>query len=150
MYTILEEIMIYRHPGVVFRYISDFTNDLMWRNGLVEMKQSTHGFTEAGTVTKETIKLIGRKWENVAKITGFKEDDKISFKVVKGIQGVTGFRSVYEIGNNCTGFIYSLSFKPEGIFKFITPLIQKIFHKRIRKDLAKLKQILEHPHAMAA
>lgn len=150
MYTIVEEIMIYRHPEVVFRFISDFTHDVMWRNGIIEMKQSTHGFTATGTVTKETIKLIGRKWENVAKITNFKENNKISFKVVKGIQGVTGYRSVYEISNNCTGFIYSLSFKPEGIFKFITPLIQKSFRKRIRKDLKRLKKILEQQHAMAA
>jgi hypothetical protein len=150
MYTIVEEIMIYRDPKTVFRYVSDFTNDVKWRSGVIKMKQSTCGFTETGTVTRETLKLLGHKWTNLAKITGCEENKKISFKVVKGIEGVSGYRSVYEIANNCTGFIYSLSISPKGIFKIITPLIIKSFRKRIRKDLRRLKQLLEQKQALAA
>lgn len=150
MYTIIEEIMIYRNTEVVFQYISDFTNDVTWRSGVIEMRQSTNGFTETGTVTRETLKLLGQKWTNLAKITGFHKNKKVGFKVVKGIEGVSGYRSVYEISDNCTGLIYSITIKPEGIFKIIAPLIQKNFRKRIRKDLRKLKQFLEQKHALAA
>jgi len=150
MYTIVEEIMIYRDPQTVFQYVCDYTNDVKWRSGVIEMKQSTSGFTEAGTVTRETIKLFGLKWINIAKITGCEENKRINFKIVKGIEGVSGYRSVYEIANNCTGLIYSISIIPKGIFKVITPLIQKSFRKRIRKDLRSLKQLLEQKQALAA
>jgi hypothetical protein len=150
MYTIIEEIMIFQKPDVVFRFISDYSNDIKWRNGVVEMKQSTNGFTEKGTVTREKIKLLGQKWSNVAKIIEYQENKKVSFRVIKGIEGVSGFRSVYEISKNCTGFIYALKINPQGIFKFITPFIQNTFRKRVRKDLQKLKHILEQKHALAA
>lgn len=148
MYTIVEEMMIYRDPQTVFHFICDYTNDVKWRRGVIEMKQSTFGFTETGTVTRETIVMLGRRFTNLAKITGCEENKRISFKVVKGIEGVSGYRSVYEIANNCTGFIYSVSINPRGIFKVITPLIQKSFRKRIRKDLKKLKQLLEQKQTL--
>lgn len=150
MYTIIEEIMIYREPQTVFQFVCDYTNDVKWRSGVIAMKQSTCGFTEKGTVTRETIKMLGRKFTNLAKITGCEENKRISFKVIKGIEGVSGYRSVYEIANNCTGFIYSISISPKGIFKFIMPLIQKSFRKRISKDLRKLKELLEQKQALAA
>lgn len=150
MYYIIEEIMIYRNPEVVFQYISDFTQDINWRSGIVEMKQSTSGFTQVGTVTKETIKLLGRKWLNLAKVTGYEENKRISFKVIKGIEGVSGYRSVYKVSNNCTGFIYSLNINPSGILKYLLPVISISYRKRIQKDLIRLKQILETRQSLAA
>lgn len=142
MITITEQIAIDCSRPELFNFISNYENDTKWRSGVIEMRQSTKGFTKKGTVTRESIKIFGFNSKNLAQVTEFEDNTKLSFKVLKGFTGIFGHRLIRE-QNGSLVFEYSLSFDLQGAMLFLMKLSKASYRSRIRKDLKKLKKIIE-------
>jgi hypothetical protein len=144
MITIEKNIIISVSKEKVFSFISDYTNDTQWRDGVLEMKQEPTHKTDVGTITFETIKFMGRKLIVKAKVAEYIPNEKVSFKTLTAPMNIEGFRKVGADKNNTTKFTYSLSAELTGLYKLFTSSIIKMYDKRIEGDLNKLKTILEN------
>ncbi len=142
MITITEQTLIKRKVSEVFEFISDYENDIKWRNDVIEVKQSTKGFTIKGTVTKEKINLFGVKYFNTARITEYNGNSKIAFEIINGFSGGKGYRSVIE-KDGMTQFEYSISFELNGFKRIMVKLLLSSYRNKINNDLEKLKIYLE-------
>lgn len=142
MVVITEQINIKRDKVSVFAFISNYENDTAWRSGVLEMRQSTKGFTHAGTITKEKIKIFGFKSVNTGKVTNYHENTKVDFEVIKGVKGISGYRWV-KPANNSSILEYSLTFDVRGFFAPLIKLLHRSYRKRVRQDLLRVKDILE-------
>lgn len=144
MITIEKNIIISASKEKVFSFISDYTNDTQWRDGVLEMKQEPTQKTDVGTITFETIKFMGRKLIVKAKVVEYIPNEKVSFKTLTAPMNIEGFRKVEDDKNNTTKFTYSLSAELTGLYKLFTSSIIKMYDKRIEGDLINLKTILEN------
>lgn len=144
MMKIEKNIVISASKEKVFSFISDYTNDIQWREGVLEMKQEPTHKTDVGTVTFETIRFMGRKLIVKAKVIEYILNEKVSFKTVDAPMNIEGFRKVEDDKNSKTKFTYSLSAELTGLYKLFTSSIIKMYDKRIEGDLIRLKTILEN------
>ena len=137
-----DEIVINASRDFVFSYVSDYSNDVNWREGVIGMKCSTRENIFVGTRTKETMRFFGRTFITIARITEYSPFNKIAFRSVTGKYPVYGFRQIEETGGY-SKFIYSLTIEFKGLSLLLAPLMFPLYKKKIMRDLLKLKSILE-------
>ena len=144
MVTITKSIIIQLSKEKVFTFISDYSNDVKWRDGVLEMKQVPADRTNIGTETFETIKFMGRKITVKAMVIEYIPNEKVSFRTVSAPMATEGYRKVEDYENMAVKFTYSLSAELTGIYKLFSSSIIKMYSKRIEGDLITLKNILEN------
>lgn len=142
MATMIEEIVINAPQDFVFGFISDYSNDVKWREGVTGMKCSTKENIFVGTRTRETMKLWGRPYTTIARVTEYEPYNKIAFRSVTGKIPVHGYRLVEDAGGY-SRFIYSLTIELTGLAVLLSPVLASMYKKRIKVDLQKLKSLLE-------
>lgn len=142
MIELSESILIDCCLEDVFKFVSNYTNDVKWRGGVIEMLQFPDYNTSIGTKTIETIKLFGQKQFISAEIYEYENNKKVSFRTTEGLFKVKGSREVSK-ENNYTKFTYSLSAELTGVYKLFAGLIKNNYSKRVLNDLKKLKNLLE-------
>ena len=142
MATIKDEIVINASRELVFGFVSDYSNDVKWREGVIGMKCSTKENIFLGTRTRETMKFLGRTFITIARVTEYSPFTKIAFRSVTGKIPVHGYRLTEGV-EGYTKFTYSLTIELQGFSLLFDPLMTAIYRKRIRRDLLKLKSILE-------
>ena len=141
--TISKQIIISQSIEKIFSYISNYTNDVYWRDGVIEMKQIPDGKISVGTETFETIKFMGKKLLVKAKVTEYEINKRSAFKSVDAPIKTWGYREVKDAGIGTVEVVYSLSANLTGIYSLFNNSIKKMYTKRIDTDLKKLKSILE-------
>ncbi len=139
---LISKILINRNPEAVFDYIADVENDIHWRNGVISMKQSTRGFTDLTSVQDEVLTLFGKIFRIKAIVTRYVHNSGYSFRIFKGIPGLTGYRKVQNINGN-TLFTYSVCMEANPFLSVLLFPLKLIFVKRFQSDLKRLKHILE-------
>lgn len=144
MVEITESITIDASREKIFSFVSDYRNDVKWRQGVLGMRQVPDGKTAAGTETFETIKFMGRKMEVKAEVTELIPDSKVSFRTVAAPMNISGFRKVESMQKDKTSFTYSLNAELTGFYKFFSSSIEKSYRKRIKGDLFQLKALMEN------
>ncbi|QQS35621.1 MAG: SRPBCC family protein [Ignavibacteriales bacterium] len=145
MATIKDEIMINAPANFVFGFISDYSNDVKWREGVIDMKCSTRDNIFIGTRTRETMKMLGRNFITVARVTEYSPYNRIAFRSVVSEVPVNGYRELKDV-NGSTNFTYSLSLELRGVYKLFSPFIVSMYSKRVKRDLEKLKMILDEEY----
>ncbi len=136
------KIFINRNPEAVFDFISDVENDIHWRNGVISMNQSTRGYTDLTSVQDEVLTLFGKTFKIKAIVTRYVHNSGYSFRIFKGIPGLTGYRKVQNIDGN-TLFTYSVCMETNPFLSVLLFPLKLIFIKRFQSDLKRLKYILE-------
>ena len=142
MATMIDDIIINTPQDFVFGYISDYSNDVNWREGVTGMKCSTKENIFVGTQTRETMKLWGKTFTTIARVTEYAPYNKIAFRSITGKIPIHGYRLV-EAAGGYSRFIYSLTIEFKGLSLLLAPLMIRMYKKKIRRDLLKLKSILE-------
>lgn len=143
MQSITENIIIEKPKEEVFGFISNYVNDIKWREGVLEKKLKYKGEINVGAVSTEKLKFFGRIITLIALVTEYEKNRKISFKIIGGEIPVEGYRMVEETGNG-TRLIYHLQGKLDGIYKFFSSIIIAFYKKRIKRDLNRLKKVIEN------
>ena len=139
---LISKILIKRNPEAVFDYVADVENDMHWRSGVISMTQSTKGYTDLTSVQNEVLTLFGKTFKIKAIVTRYVHNSGYSFRIFKGIPGLTGYRKVQNINGN-TLFTYSVCMEANPFFSMLLFPLKLIFIKRFQSDLKRLKHILE-------
>ncbi len=137
-------MQIAKPPAAVWDAIADYAFDLEWRNGLREMTPNPPGPPVSGTRVHEVVRTSGRDYVADTVVTELDPGVSYSFEGEGTIGGLRGGRSVHA-GPSGDGsvFTYRIELEPKGRMRLLRPILRPMVRSGLRKDLQKLKSILE-------
>lgn len=133
---ITHQVQIARPAAEVFAYVTDYANDVAWREGVLEM-------TAHGSKTYERLTFLGSTYVTEGVITE-KTERRLSFKGASDTVDSNGYREVTETRDGAL-FTYELELRPRGLLRLFAPLLRYLYARRIRRDLGKLRELLASP-----
>ncbi len=142
MIEIKESITVRYPSSKMFLFISNYRNDVLWREIVDEINAPPLGEINVGTKTNETISFLGKKFSTPAEVKEFQPDKKISLQNLDDEIKIFSSREVKGSGEE-TVFHYYLKVEPKKINKFVIPLLKNSLTKQIRKDLQRLKVVMQ-------
>ena len=139
-----ESIQIARPPSEVWDAIADYSFDREWRNGLTDMTPDPPGGPEVGTKVHEVVRNSGREYVADTVVTALDPGVSYRFSGSGTIGGLSGARNVESTADG-TGsvFTYEIELEPRGAARLLRPVLGAIVRSGLRKDLAKLRGLLE-------
>jgi hypothetical protein len=139
-----ESVWIDRSPAEVWAAIADYGFDREWRNGLRDMTPDPPGPPAIGTKVHEVVRNSGRDY--VADTVVTELDPGVSYRFTGSgtIGGLTGGRAVRpDAAGGGAVFTYTIELEPTGWMRLLAPLLRPLVRSGLKKDLARLKEILE-------
>jgi carbon monoxide dehydrogenase subunit G len=146
-----ESVRIDRPPDEVWNAIANYAFDLDWRKGLKEMTPDPEGPPAPGTKVHEVVRNSGRDYVADTVVTQLDPGASYRFEGSGTIGGVAGGRAVHaaQSGNGAV-FTYTIDLQPKGAMRLLGPLLGPMVRSGLRKDLAKLKGLLDNGGQTAA
>jgi hypothetical protein len=139
-----ESVEITRSPVEVWDAIADYALDLQWRKGLREMSPDPPGGPSPGTRVHEVVNSSGRDYVADTVVTDLDPGVSYRFTGSGTIGGLSGGRAVRADGSgNGAVFTYTIELEPKGGMRLLRPILGRIVRSGLKKDLLKLKTILE-------
>ena len=138
--VINESISISRNPGSIWSYWMDVTNDVHWRNGIINAEWTSQPPYGIGSTGEHTHKDMGvMKWE----ITRF--EDGRSFKFIHTAGGLKGSIALFQVEPENIGSRVNVQMRMSGpfIMRFMIFFMRNIMRRGVRGDLQKLKELME-------
>jgi carbon monoxide dehydrogenase subunit G len=139
-----ESVAIARPPAEVWSAIADYGFDREWRNGLREMTPDPPGPPALGTRVHEVVRSSGRDYVADTAVTELDPGASYRFAGTGTIGGLEGGRAVRpdEDGAGAV-FTYTIELQPTGGVRALGPLLGPIVRSGLKKDLQKLRALLE-------
>src|SRR5262245_40348030 len=141
--SVEESIQIERSPEEVWKAIADYSFDLEWRNGLVEMTPDPPGGPAIGTKVHEVLKQSGRDYVADTVVTDLEPGASYRFSGEGTIGGLRGARFVRPAADGGAEFTYAVELEPKGGMKLLRPILRPMVRSGLKKDLATLKELME-------
>ena len=140
--TKFEASIVIKQPvEKVFAFAINLDNNAKWQTDILELKQTSKGAFGLGATYRCVNRFLGQRIETEGFITKYKPGRECSYKITSGtVTGETSF--VFEPVKGGTKFTTSgavdLSF-----LKLVKSIIVRKARRQLKKDLAKLKHLLE-------
>lgn len=134
-------IRINRSANDVYGFVSDPRNDTRWRTGVTEAGLTSAGPLHLGTTG---FAAAGPEAGNRSdwQVTELIENERVTWKFLSGpFSGTGGYRFVPQ--GDATTFTLVADIHLRGWRRLMSPLIALVGPRRNRKDLEKLKALLE-------
>lgn len=139
---VTESVVIERPVAEVFAFAGAYENDPRWRAGVVEMRQDPPGSPRAGTMTREVMRVFGRRQLTVAKVVEYEPNERTAFESVESPIPVRGYRA-FEASGEHTRFTYELSAEFSPLYRLLSPILAPGLRRQVSGDLRRLKALLE-------
>lgn len=141
---IQREIVIHRPVEEVFDFVADGRNEPRYNPGSLHAELTSAGDIGIGATFRSEGKMMGRRAEVIYEITAYERPRQLSLHLTKPpmgmyLRGVQTFETV--AAGTKTRWSYDL--ETRGLFKLMTPMIARMFGRRIEAVLASLKRLLE-------
>jgi Polyketide cyclase / dehydrase and lipid transport len=137
-------VEIDRSPAEVWDAIANYSFDLRWRDGLLEMTPDPPGPAAMGTKVHEVVKNSGREYVADTVVTEFDPGSSYRFEGEGTIGGIGGGRSVRPAaGGSGAEFTYEVDLRPTGGMRLLRPVLGTMVRSGLKKDLQALKGLLE-------
>ncbi len=140
---VAESIEINRAPLDVWTAIADCSFDPKWREGLSEMARDHAGGPAVGTKVHEVVRSSGRTDMVDAVVTDLNPGVSYRFSGSGTIGGLSGARTVQPNGSSGAVFTYEIELEPKGGTRLLRPVLGPMVRSRLKKDLIRLKALLE-------
>jgi hypothetical protein len=88
------------------------------------------------------MRFMGQDTVNYAEVVEYEVGHKTAFKTTAGPLSAWDYRLVESEGDG-TRFTYATQAELSGLYKLLSPLVVWAFRRRVKGDLARLKEILE-------
>jgi carbon monoxide dehydrogenase subunit G len=139
-----ESVRIARPVAEVWDAIADYGFDREWRNGLLDMTPDPPGPPAPGTRVHEVVRSSGRDYVADTVVTELDPGSSYRFAGQGTIGGLEGGRSVRpDDGGSGSVFTYSIQLQPTGGMRLLGPLLGPIVRSGLKKDLERLRTLLE-------
>jgi hypothetical protein len=135
-----ESLFISRKPEPIWSFWMDVSNDIYWREGIVHAEWTSQPPYGMGSTGEHIHKAMGAmNWE----VTGFEKGR--SFEFVHTAGGLKGSTAIFKVESENNGSRVSVQMSVSGPFfmRFMMFFMAGKMHKGVRRDLRKLKDLLE-------
>jgi uncharacterized protein YndB with AHSA1/START domain len=78
MVPIQGSVEIHRPVETVFEFLSDLRNAPKWQRGVIESRRTSEGPMRVGTQFRETVRMMGMRFEALCEVTAFDPPRKFS------------------------------------------------------------------------
>ena len=141
MIDIEDSVVIKQPVDRVFKFATDLNNNAKWQSDILVAEQTSDGRFGLGATYRCVNRFLGKEIESEGVISDFEPDKKCSFKFTS--DSVTGENSyLFQPVNGYTKFTTVGKIKLNQ-FKLAGMLVGRIAKQQVRKDLKKLKRVLE-------
>lgn len=142
MIDIHSSTSIYRPIRQVFEFMSTPENDFQWQYGTLASARISEGDERIGTAFRSVGHMMGQRSQSTYEVTEYEPNRKYGFKSLSGpLQSFTSY--TFTPARGCTQVEISLQANAVNLVDLNENVLQKRMKKRIKEDLAMLKNILE-------
>jgi uncharacterized protein YndB with AHSA1/START domain len=135
-------IVIDRSPDDVFAFLAVRDNDPVWMSAVEESNWlDSSARLAVGRRGRMALKMFGRRTEYVDEVTAFEPGRRIAHRTVEGPFQLSTACLCVPDGDSCRTTVVADAEKMFG--RFVDPLVARLMRRGFRKDLVKLKSILE-------
>ena len=135
-------VLIKRPAPEVFEYVSEISNDANWRTGVVEAAMTSVEPLQVGSTGFDRGVARGKSIESGWRITEFEDGSLARWDLVSGPYKGRGGYLCEQVGED-TRFTLESDVRMSGLLALLGPVVAIIGRRQNRKDVEKLKAILE-------
>jgi hypothetical protein len=142
MITIGISAHIYRPLKQVFDYVINPENDFQWQYGTLASSALSPGAPGMGSTFRSVSHMMGRRIECTYQVTDFEPNKRYGFK---SLSGPVETRTLYtfDISQSSTQIRVSTEIDQKDLFHESDAMLEKIFRRQCKENLAILKSLLE-------
>jgi hypothetical protein len=136
-------VTINRSIEDVFTFVSDHTNNTLWKHFIVESKQLSSNPIDVGTTFEVTSVVGKRRFSSLVEVTKYEPYCHYAYK--SHAQPLPFIASLnFEPDENGTAISGDVQFNANGIYALLSPLLLFIICRQSKGTFAKLKQVMEN------
>lgn len=142
MIKLEDYVIIHRSPDKVFAFTTDIKNNPKWQSDILEIEQITDGTFGRGSTYRCVSIFMGQRFETEAMVSEYIPAQKCSYQIKAGsINAENSF--IYEPVNGGTKLTTRVRLRL-GFLALAGGLFKRMAKEQIKKDLNRLKNILEN------
>jgi hypothetical protein len=127
---------------LVFDFVTDPEHVKKWKKGLVEIRRISSGPVGASTTEIHVGEFMGRRLEVSREITEYERDRKVRYRTTSGLFPAEGQLTFEDVEGGARLTVVSEA-KPRGLFRVLVPTLQWVGKRKLKRDFAALKSVLE-------
>ena len=136
------DIEIMRPPKTVFDFITNFENNPQWQAGMQSCKFTSDGPVGVGTTYEQTARFLGKSIITSFEVVEFEQGRMVKFvsrestfplRILRSVRPIDGGTHVHAV----------IEGEPGGLMALLGPLLNVLVSRSIKKDYARLKNLLE-------
>jgi hypothetical protein len=140
---VVTEIVIDRPVAEVAAYAADPGNAPNWYANIASVEWKTPPPVGAGSEVTFVARFLGRRLEYTYEIAALTPDEQLVMRTRHGPFPMETTYTWAAVANGSTHMTLRNRGEPAGFSKLVTPFISRAMRRANRKDLAKLKSLLE-------
>lgn len=137
------ETTIDRPATEVFAYLSDFSKNPTWQNGMKSCEWITEPPLRVGSQYLQKAGFLGREINSTFEVVEFEAASRIKAHTIESTFPITFTRWVTPLDDQRCRVEALIEGDSSGFFRVIEPLVAPLVRRSIRRDYAKLKALLE-------
>ena len=135
-------VVINQPIGRVFEFITNVSNNAKWQTDILELEMTSAGRLGIGSTYRCINRFMGKRLETEGVITEFVPDKNCSIRITAGdVRGVNSF--LFNTVNGGTS-VTAVGELDMSLFKLAKLLVKRKINQQLKKDMLKLKHILEN------
>jgi uncharacterized membrane protein len=142
---VLTEIVIGRPAGVVSAYAAEPSNAPAWYQNITSVAWQTSPPLQAGSRMTFTARFLGRRLAYTYEVTDFTPGERLVMRTAQGPFPMETTYTWQPAGDGSTRMTLRNRGEPAGFPRLAAPLIATAMRHANRKDLRKLRAVLQIP-----
>jgi uncharacterized membrane protein len=142
---VLTEIVIGRPAGVVSAYAAEPSNAPAWYQNITSVAWQTSPPLQAGSRMTFTARFLGRRLAYTYEVTDFTPGERLVMRTAQGPFPMETTYTWQPAGDGSTRMTLRNRGEPAGFPTLAAPLIATAMRHANRKDLRKLRAVLQTP-----
>ena len=140
---VLTEIVISRPAAVVAAYAADPSNAPAWYANIASVTWETSPPLKPGSRIAFTARFLGRQLSYTYEVTGFRPAEQLVMRTAQGPFPMETTYTWQATGDRSTRMTLRNRGEPAGFSRLAAPLMAAAMRRANRKDLRKLRAILQ-------
>lgn len=142
MFTVTETISIKRSVQEVFDFLTDSGSRSLWDESVVFEEVTSPLPVSVGTTIHSRLRAMGRESDFHWRVTQFDPPTQMATVSTSGPVPTTLVMDFIASGNDCD-VRATIEVTPEGLMKFVEPMIREMVRTNLAAGLAHAKALLE-------
>lgn len=135
------ELLIARPRADVAAYMFEPSNDAAWTSGVVAVNPLTSGRLRVGSRVERTVKFLGKRFSYTYEVVAARDDDFVEMTVTEPFPMHVRYELASADATSTNVAIHARG-DASGFYKLLSPIMNRMVRRNIRRDLKGLESAL--------